>query len=251
MTIALLCASALLAGFVDAVVGGGGLVQIPALLLLLPNVPVPTILGTNKMSSFAGTGFATWRYAVHVRMDWRIVAPAAGAAFASAFLGARTVTLINSNFLRPVVLVLLVAVAIYVFLVKDLGLVHAPKHAPRKAALISVATGLGLGFYDGFFGPGTGSLLIFIFVGALGFDFLSASASAKSINLATNLASLLYFAGTNHVLWSAALPMAACNIGGSLLGTRLAIFKGSRFVRVFFLLVVAALILRLAQQMLG
>ncbi|MDQ6809556.1 MAG: TSUP family transporter [Verrucomicrobiota bacterium] len=249
-TIALLCLFSLLAGFVDSVVGGGGLIQLPALLILLPGLPVPTIFGTNKLASLAGTSFATYRYSRHVSIDWRVTAPAAASAFVFSFLGSRAVTLLNPELLRPLVLVLLVAVAIYVFLVKDLGLIHQPKHARRKAVGLGVVTGVALGFYDGFFGPGTGSFLIFIFVGVFGFDFLAASASAKVLNLATNLASVLYFSATNHILYQAALPMAGCNIVGSLLGTRMAILKGSRFVRVFFLVIVGAMIAKLAQQLL-
>jgi uncharacterized membrane protein YfcA len=248
MTLPLLCAFSLLAGFVDSVVGGGGLIQIPALLILLPGVPIPTVLGTNKLASLAGTSVATYRYAKQVEMDWRVTGSAAASAFVFSFLGSRAVTLLNPDFLRPVVFVLLVLVAVYVFFVKDLGLIHQPKHARQKAVWLGVITGVGLGFYDGFFGPGTGSFLIFIFVGVFGFNFLAASASAKLINVATNLASVLYFGGTHHILYGAALPMAACNVVGSFIGTRMAILKGSRFVRVFFLLVVGALIARLAQQ---
>lgn len=249
-TTLLLCVFSLLAGFVDSIVGGGGLIQIPALLILLPGIPVPTILGTNKLSALAGTSFAAYRYSRHVTIDWRVTAPAAASAFVFSFLGSRAVTLLNPAFLRPLVLVLLVLVAVYVFYVKDLGLVHQPKHARRKALGLGVITGVALGFYDGFFGPGTGSFLIFIFVGIFGFDFLAASASAKVINLATNLASVLYFGATHQILYQVALPMAGCNILGSLLGTRMAILKGSRFVRVFFLVIVGALIAKLTQQLL-
>ena len=250
MTVALLCLFSLVAGFVDSVVGGGGLIQLPALLILMPGLPVPTVFGTNKMAALAGTSIATFRYSRHVSIDWRVIAPAAGSAFVFSFLGSRAVTLLNPALLRPLVLGLLVVVAIYVFVVKDLGLVHQPKHARRKAVGLGVLTGTTLGFYDGFFGPGTGSFLIFAFVGLFGFDFLAASASAKVINLATNLASVLYFGGTNHILYHAAIPMAGCNIVGSILGTRLALLKGSRFVRVFFLVIVAALIAKLTQQIL-
>lgn len=250
MTLTLLCAFSLLAGFVDSVVGGGGLIQLPALLILMPGLPVATVFGTNKMAALAGTTFATYRYSRHVTIDWRLTAPAAASAFVFSFLGSRAVTLLHPEVLRPLVLVLLVLVAIYVFCVKDLGLIHQPKHARRKAVGLGIVTGIALGFYDGFFGPGTGSFLIFIFVGVFGFDFLSASASAKVMNLATNLASVLYFGGTGHILYQVAIPMAGCNIVGSLLGTRLAILKGSRFVRVFFLIIVGALIAKLGQQLL-
>lgn len=176
----LLCAFSMVAGFVDAVVGGGGLIQLPAALLLMPGVPYPTLLGTNKFASFFGTSMAVQRYSRHVKIDWRAIAPGAVAAFLFAFLGSRVVTLLDPAILRPLVLVLLVVVVVYVFLVKDLGLIHQPKHAPRKARWLAIGIGSVLGFYDGFFGPGMGSFLIFAFVGILGFDFLSASASAKS-----------------------------------------------------------------------
>jgi uncharacterized membrane protein YfcA len=249
--ILLLCVSSLLAGFIDAVVGGGGLIQIPTMLILLPGAPVATILGTNKFASCAGTTIAVQRYARHVAIDWPTVFPAAITAFIFSFLGSRTVTLLHTAFLRPIVLVLLVLVAIYVFIVKDLGLIHQPRHPPKKATSLGVLIGGGLGFYDGFFGPGTGSFLIFLFVGVFGFDFLSASASAKVINLATNIASVIYFGWTGNIIYQYAVPMALCGVLGAMIGTRLAIAKGSRFVRVFFLVIVSALIAKLAQSIIA
>ena len=246
----LVCGFSFLAGFIDSVVGGGGLIQVPALLLLLPGVSIPTILGTNKFASCAGTAIAVQRYARHVAIDWSVIAPAAISAFIFAFLGSRAVTLLNTEFLRPIVLVLLIVVAIYVFFLKDLGLIHQPKHAVKKARWLGVVIGAALGFYDGFFGPGTGSFLIFLFVGVFGFDFLSASASAKVINLATNVASVIFFTASGNVIYKYAVPMAACSVAGAMIGTRLAIAKGSRFVRIFFLVIVCALIAQLAQSLL-
>jgi uncharacterized membrane protein YfcA len=246
LTLALLCGCAFLAGFIDAIVGGGGLVQLPALLILLPGHSVATIFGTNKCSSIAGTAMASWRYSREVRIDWHIIGPAAATAFIFSYLGSRAVTLINPAILRPLILALMVVVAIYVFFARTTGLIHQPKHPHDRARWFGLLTGAGIGFYDGFFGPGTGSFLIFIFVGFFGFDFLFASASAKVINLGTNLASVIYFSATDHILYRAAIPMAACNILGSLLGTRLAILKGSTFIRIFFLVVVTALIAKLA-----
>ncbi len=251
MTLLLLCAFSFLAGFIDAIVGGGGLVQIPALLILLPGEAIPTLFGTNKFASAAGTTLATIQYSRRVRLDWQIMGPAALTAFAFAWLGSKMVTLVNPALLRPVILALLIAVAIYVFVIKELGLLHAPKHPRHHARWLAMLTGAALGFYDGFFGPGTGSFLIIIFVGIFGFDFLFASASAKVINLATNLASILYFASTSHILYRTAIPMAICNAAGSITGTRLAILKGSKFVRIFFLCVVVALIAKLARDLLG
>jgi uncharacterized membrane protein YfcA len=249
--ILLLCCSTLLASFIDAVVGGGGLIQIPAMLILLPGAPVATILGTNKFASCAGTTIAVQRYARHVAIEWSTVLPAAVTAFIFSFLGSRTVTLLSTALMRPVVLTLLILVAIYVFFVKDLGLIHQPKHAPRKAIWLGILIGAGLGFYDGFFGPGTGSFLIFLFVGVFGFDFLSASASAKVINWATNIASVIYFGWSGHIIYQYAVPMALCSVLGATIGARLAIAKGSRFVRIFFLVVVGALIAKLAQSIIA
>lgn len=237
------------AGFVDAAVGGGGLIQLPAALILLPGVPIPTVLGTNKFASLFGTSFALQRYARHVQIDWRTVAPAAGVAFLFAFAGSRAVNSLDPALLRPLILLLLVIVAIYVLLAKNLGLIHAPKHTPQRARLLGLVLGAVLGFYDGFFGPGMGSFLIFAFVGIFGFDFLSASASAKAVNWATNFASLIYFGATGQLLFKIGLAMAASNIIGSIIGTRLAIAKGSRFVRILFLLVVSGLIAKLTQAL--
>ncbi|PZR71004.1 MAG: hypothetical protein DLM73_16820 [Chthoniobacterales bacterium] len=251
MLIFFLCIFSLLAGFIDSVVGGGGLISVPALLILLPGMPIATILGTNKFASCAGATMAVQRYARHVSIDWSTIAPAAIAAFVFAFLGSRAVTLLNTAFLRPIILALLILVAIYVFFVKDLGLVHRPKHAPEKARWLGLLIGACLGFYDGFFGPGTGSFLIIAFVGVFGFDFLAASASAKAINWATNIASVIYFAWSGNIIYAYAVPMALCSILGAAIGSRLALAKGSRFVRIFFLVVVCALIAKLAQSIIA
>ena len=241
-----LCGFAFLAGFMDSMVGGGGLIQLPALLIFLPGIAPATVFGTNKLVSITGTSTAATQYARHVRLDWPTLWPAALAAFVCAGLGAKVVTLIHTSFLKPAILVLLIAVAVYVFWQKDFGAVHAPKLTPQTRRWAGVGIGSGIGFYDGFFGPGTGSFLIFAFIGIFGFNFLTASASAKVVNAATNLAAVLFFGFTGHLLYALALPMAACNVGGSVLGTRLAVTKGSRFVRVLFLIVLTAIILRFA-----
>ena len=249
LAVLLMCLFSLLAGFIDAVVGGGGLIQLPAILILMPGVPFPTLLGTNKLASMFGTSMAVYRYTRHVAVDWSTVLPATIAAFAFAFLGSRAVSILNPAILRPLVLILLIAVAIYVFLVKELGLIHAPKHGVHKARWLGILVGAVLGFYDGFFGPGTGSFLIFAFVGLFGFDFLSASASAKVVNLATNVASVIYFAATDQLLYGLGFAMAVCSVLGAMIGSHLVIARGSKFVRVFFLIIVTALIAKLAQTM--
>ena len=240
----LLCLAAFFAGFFDAVVGGGGLVQLPALLVLLPNTSVATILGTNKLTSLMGTSVAATQYARHVQIYWPVILPTALAAFVFSFLGARAASQVPAAVFRPMILVLLIGVAGYVFWKKDFGALTAPAALERRHRWTGIGIGSALGFYDGLFGPGTGSFLIFAFVGLFGLNFLSASASAKVINAATNLSAVLFFAATQHILYAAALPMAGCNVLGSLAGTRLAVLKGSGFVRVLFLCVVTALILK-------
>ena len=245
-----LCVFAFLAGFVDSVVGGGGLVQIPALLILLPhNTPTADVFGTNKMVGITGTATAAWNFTRRIEIDWRATLPTAAAGFVSSFLGARTVSHLDPAILRPLVLGLLVAVAIYTFARKDFGSLHAPRLSLSGKQWIGLGVGVVIGFYDGFFGPGTGSFLIFIFIGMFGFNFLSASAAAKVVNVATNLSTVIYFAVTNHVIYRLAVPMAVCNMLGSLTGTRLAILRGSRFVRWFFLVVVSAIICKLAYDL--
>ncbi len=238
-----LCGFAFLAGFVDSVVGGGGLIQLPALLIILPAAtPYATVLGTNKMAAFCGTAAAAWNYSRHVRIPWRSVGAATASALVFSVAGAQAAGLLDRALVRPLVIALLTSVAVYTFVRKDFGSLHAPRLGPGQQRWIGAAVGGLVGFYDGFFGPGTGSFLIFAFVGLFGFDFLAASAAAKLVNSAANFSALGNFAVTGHVLYAVALPMAACNILGSLTGTRLAILRGSRFVRWFFLAVVAAII---------
>lgn len=240
-----LCGFAFLAGFIDAVVGGGGLIQVPALFVLKPELPPATLFGTNKFSSIFGTANASWQYARRVELPWRTVGLTAASAFAFSFLGARAVSHFDAAAIRPLILMLLIAVFAYTLWKKDFGALHAPRLSARMQRLAGLGLGAALGFYDGFFGPGTGSFLIFAFVGLFGFSFLAASAAAKLVNLATNAAALAWFVPTGHVLYRAAIPMAACNIAGSWIGSHLAIRKGSGFVRSLFIVVVAALIARM------
>jgi uncharacterized protein len=242
----LLCFFAFLAGFIDSVVGGGGLILIPALLILRPDLDLATVLGTNKGAAVWGTLTATLQYSRTVGIPWCVMLPAAIAGFIFSGLGAFAITRIDNDFLRPFVIVLLIGVAIYTFFKKDFGSLHAPSVTQNKQRLVSILAGAILGFYDGFFGPGTGSFLIFIFIGLIGFSFLAASASAKIINFATNASAVLLFAFTGHIAYSLALPMALCVAAGALLGSRLAVLRGSSFVRVLFLVVVTGVIMRLS-----
>jgi uncharacterized membrane protein YfcA len=247
----LLILSAFLAGFVDAVVGGGGLIQLPALFVFLPAaaaVEVPAVMGTNKFSSICGTSIAALQYALKVRFQWRVLGPAALCAFVGSFIGARAVSLLNPAFIRPVILLLLVIVAIFTYARKNFGQARRSKLSGPVQFWAAAGVGLLIGFYDGFFGPGTGSFLILAFVGVFGFDFLLASASAKVVNLATNLAAVGWFASIGKILYFYAIPMALANIAGAAIGARLAILKGNEFVRKFFLGVVLLLIARFAYE---
>ncbi len=228
------------AGLVDAVAGGGGLIQVPALLSALPAETPATIFGTNKGSSVFGTANAAWRYARRIAMPWGIALPAAGAAFVFSFAGAATIAWLPKDVVRPLILVLLVAVVIYTAWRRDFGTV--PAIVPQRGLAPKLVVGAILGFYDGFFGPGMGSFLIFAFVRWFGLDFLRASAAAKVVNGSTNLAALVYFAPTGHVLWGLALAMALFNIAGALVGARAAIRRGSGFVRGVFLFATIVLI---------
>ncbi|MDB5764349.1 MAG: hypothetical protein JWQ21_3344 [Herminiimonas sp.] len=236
--------AAFLAGIIDAVVGGGGLIQIPALFSVLPSVVPATLLGTSKLAGIWGTGVAAINFARRVRLEWSTAAPAAVSAFVWAFVGAYTVTRIPPDFIRKLLPFILAAVALYTVKKKDFGSVHAPLHEGIKEKVIAVMVGGAIGFYDGFFGPGTGSFLVFLFVRLFGFDFLGASAVAKVVNVACNFAALLWFGYSGHLLWQIGLVMAVCNVAGSILGSRLAIRHGSVFVRKIFLFVVTILILK-------
>jgi uncharacterized membrane protein YfcA len=228
------------AGLVDAVAGGGGLIQVPALFSVLPDAAPATIFGTNKGASVFGTANAAWRYARRIDIPWRIALPAAGMAFVFSFAGAATVAWLPKDVVRPLILALLVVVAAYTAWRKDFGIAPAPVRRHRMEVVLLV--GAVLGFYDGFFGPGMGSFLIFAFVRWFGLDFLHASATAKVVNGSTNLAALFYFVPSGHGLWSLALAMAAFNVLGAQVGTRLAIRRGSQFVRGAFLFATVLLI---------
>ena len=236
--------ASLLAGFVDAIVGGGGLVLLPALFAAYPTAHAATLFGTNKSASVWGTAFASVQYVRRVDLRWRTMLPAMALSFAGALAGAWLVTLISPDFLRKLLPAVLLLVLIYTLMKKELGRHHAPRYAGRQELLAAGSVGLLIGFYDGFFGPGTGSFFVFLFVRWLGYDFLHASAGAKLLNLSSNLSALLLFTLKGHVWWHLALPLALANIVGSLLGTRMALKHGAGFVRGVFIVVVSALILK-------
>lgn len=233
-----------LAGFIDAIVGGGGLIMVPSLFAAFPDKTPAALFGLNKSVSIWGTGMAGWQYQRRVSLPWRAWWPAAMAGFVFALAGAWAVTQTPPDFLRRWLPLVLLAVLVYTLVKKDLGQHHQPRWTGRRETGAALLIGASIGFYDGFFGPGTGSFLVFLFVRVLGYDFLRASASAKLINVATNLAALILFTSQGLVSWPMALPLALCNVLGSLLGSRLALRHGTAFVRWVFIAVVSALILK-------
>lgn len=233
-----------LAGFVDSIVGGGGLILAPALFATFPGAHPATLFGTNKGAAVWGTGVATWQYARRVELRWAALVPAVVLTFAGAMAGAWTVTVLSPTFLRQLLPLVLLLVLVYTLLKKDLGREHRPRFAGRTEAAAVGVLGLVIGFYDGFFGPGTGSFFVFLLVRWLGYDFLNASASAKLLNTTSNVAAVSLFAWKGHVWWHYALVLAAANVIGSVLGTRMALKHGAGFVRGVFLLVVSALIIK-------
>lgn len=241
------CIAAFLAGFVDAIVGGGGLVQLPALLVLYPTAPIVALLGTNKLSSIAGTVTAVVTYARRIVLPWKILLPASAVAFLASLGGATAATIFPPTYLKPIILVLLLGVFIYTVVRPGLGTAATDALHPHAAPRAKFAAGV-IGGYDGFLGPGTGNFFIFTLVRWVGMPFLLATAAAKVLNTATNLAAIVLFGTTGHILYSIALPMACANLIGGYLGAHLAIAKGNRFIRVVFIVVVAVLMARIGHD---
>ena len=256
LTLLLLIVAAFSAGWVDAVVGGGGLIQLPALLLALPPSTSPAaILGTNKISSVWGTATSSITYAVKIKPDWRTVLPLVLGSGVGSALGAQAAKLLPRDYFTPIVLVALVVVGVYTWRRPKLGLTSARKHDGRAHYGRTALIGLTVGAYDGFLGPGTGSFFVILLVGVLGYGFLEASAKAKIANLTTNVVAIIVFGLSGSVLWALGLTMGFANLVGGLIGARTAIRHGNAFIRRVFLVVLAALIIKLAydtvRQLLG
>ena len=247
----LLALAALAAGFVDAVVGGGGLIQLPALLIGLPGAAPVQVLATNKLASICGTSTSSVTYYRRVRPDPKTFGPLMLLAFVGSAAGAAVASKLPKEAFDPIVLVVLVVVGAYVLLKPDLGGDTALRHTGRRHTGIAMLTGLGVGFYDGALGPGTGSFFVFALVGLLGYSFLDASAKSKMANWATNLAALCVFVPQGAVLWKVGLVMGAANLVGGYVGARTAVARGAGFVRVFFMVVVAAFVVRIGGQVVG
>ncbi|AKT52215.1 TSUP family transporter [Arsenicicoccus sp. oral taxon 190] len=247
----LLVAAAFGAGWVDAVVGGGGLIQLPALLLGLPGASPAQILATNKLASICGTSTSAITYYRRVRPDLRTAIPLALAAFAGSSAGAVVATRIPKEAFNPIILVALVVVGSYTVLKPSLGAATQLRFSGRHHLAAALMIGVAVGFYDGALGPGTGSFFVFALVGLTGYAFLEASAKAKIANFATNLAALVVFVPHGAVVWPIGLVMGLANIAGGYLGARTAVSRGAGFVRVIFIVVVSGFVVRIGGQLLG
>ncbi|MDV2475479.1 TSUP family transporter [Rhodococcus zopfii] len=247
-----LLSAATAAGWVDAVVGGGGLILLPALLLVAPHLAPQAALATNKLTAICGTSAAVVTFARRIRLQWKVLIPAAATAAVLAACGAAAVSLIDKSLFIPIVMVALVAVAMTVTLRPQVGTTLA-QHRPgaRRTVIVVLGSAAVIGFYDGILGPGTGTFLIMSFATLLGTGFVRSAAMAKVINLGSNLGALAFFAATGHVWWSLGLTMAVCNVAGAVLGSRTALARGAGFVRAVLLIVVLVMVVRLGWQQFG
>lgn len=247
----LICFGAAFAGFIDAVVGGGGLVQVPLLFILFPELSHVQVIATNRFASIAGTTVAAVQYIRHVGIDTTFVLVAGISAGLSSFGGTFAMGLVSSEVFKPMLLCIIVVLAVYTFVKKDLGIEHAPRYDGKKLWIMSALIGAVLGFYNGFIGPGTGTLLVFAFVTILQVGFLQGSASAKIVNAMADFASLIGFFISGSIVYKVAVPMMVSNMLGGYIGSKAAILKGNRFIRYVFLFVLTLLIVRMCWDLFG
>ena len=244
LTLVFILIAAFSAGFVDAIAGGGGLIQLPALLISFPDREVAEVAGTNKLGSIFGTSAAALNYRRNIKTDPKLLLAMVLPAFIGSGSGSLLATQISTEQLKVAIVVMLVAVFAYTLARPDLGKVEVLKGAAKRQRTVGAVAGLTIGFYDGFIGPGTGTLLMIVLVAALGFAFIGASAIAKVVNVATNFASILVFGISGSIMWVVGLAVGICNLAGGIIGSRVAIRRGSDFVRKFYLVVTFALIVR-------
>ena len=239
-----LLAASFFAGFIDSIAGGGGLIQLPALLIGLPKSETAEVLGTNKLSAVFGTTTAAALYRKQIKPDPKVLIAMGVPAFLGSAGGAVLASNIPTSSMRPMVLVLLIIVAVYTWFKPDLGKLENLRHLPKRRVQIAAFAGVVIGFYDGIFGPGTGSFLMLILVASLGYAFITASAIAKVVNVATNVGAIMVFGINGAVIWQIGIILGVANISGAVIGARLAIKGGSTLVRKVFLLVTVALIVK-------
>lgn len=246
--ILILCSVAFCAGFIDSIVGGGGLIQTPLSLALLPNYPIATVIGTLKIPAFTGTALASSQYLKKIKIQWKLFTVMAIVAFVAAFLGSKLLTLINNDFMKPLLFIVLILLFFYTIFKKDFGNAQARTIQTRESIYKGIIIAFVVGMYDGFIGPATGTFFIVAFVSLLRMDFLQASATAKLVNLATNFGSICLFLITGKIIWAVAIPMAICNGLGGFIGAKLAITKGNTFIRYIFMFVILLSICRFGYE---
>ena len=246
-----LCAVAFCAGFVDAIAGGGGLIQTPLGLAFLPNIPVANVIGTLKIPAFSGTALAVGQYLKKSKINWNYLIVLALISSASAFLGSFTLTVVNNDFMKPLLFVILLILWVFTYFKKDFARKNILNISDKKRWIYGILTALIVGFYDGFIGPATGTFFIMGFIFLVGFDFYHASSYAKMVNLATNFGSICLFLIKGKIIWSIALPMAVCNGLGGYLGAKMAILKGQVWVRYIFLFVMFLAICRFGYEIMS
>jgi uncharacterized protein len=233
------------AGFLDSIVGGGGLILTPAMLNLHPGLNILQAIGTQRTSSIAGTTVAAWNYLRRIRISWKIIVPACLAALTTSAIGVQFAKAMDKELLKWCVLSMCVVLAIYTALKKDLGTENIPRYSGKHETIAALCVGAACGFYNGLIGPGTGTLMVFAFVSVMGMDFLRSSAISKASNVAADVSSWTVLLFSGFVIWSLALPLIIGNMLGSYIGSHIAIKKGHGFIRAFFLIVVVALITKL------
>ena len=250
LTILLLVFASFLAGWVDSIVGGGGLIQLPSLLIgLAADTPVPTIAGTNKVPSSMGTLVAVVTYLRRVQIPWAALLPLIAFSAMGSALGAQLTHFLDRSAFTPLVLAAIVGVGWYTWRRPSLGLTHQAKHSGWRFFAWLAFIGLVVGLWDGFIGPGTGSFFLILIVGIMGFEFMVATALAKIANLTTNIAAIAVFGLSGNILWGLGLAMGAANIIGGFLGASMALKHGNQFVRKVFLVVIVVLGLKLTWDM--
>jgi uncharacterized membrane protein YfcA len=236
------------AGMVNAAVGGGGLIAVPGLFAVLPHEAPATLFGTDKISAVFGHFGAIRHYVTRIRLPWRLIGLASIAAFVGGQIGARAVHAFPPELIRPLVVVLVAVMLIYTLMRPEFGRTAGEEPAGRVRIAVGLFLTLLLGAYDGFFGPGTGSFLVFLFVRVFRFDFLCAVGCSKLVNLATNSGALFYFVPAGAVLWSLAIPMGISAWIGGLVGAHLVMRGGNRWIRRIFLLLSTVLLIRLGWE---
>lgn len=246
--IALLCSIAFCAGFVDSIVGGGGLIQTPLTLAVLPHLPVANIIGTLKIPAFSGTALASSQYLKSIKIQWKLFIIMAIVAFISAYCGSILLTKIDNDFMKPLLFIVLILLFIYTVFKKDFGQAKAKPIPYKKSIIYGILSAFVIGMYDGFIGPATGTFFIVAFVSLLKMDFLQASATAKLVNLATNFGSICLFLISGKIYWAVALPMAICNGLGGFIGAKFAITKGNQFIRYIFMFIILLSISRFGYE---